>query len=224
MKKISSCLMLVLAFLFLATASFATCDGNCVQYCGNPNGSHGYCVDYVQYRLGVSQGRDAKLWQGTDGIGVNEVQVNDVAIFVFGTWGHVAVVDSVDGDYITLSEWNWGGTFIDEPCGVTNEYGTLHSPQRRILKTSVTRFWRPETIAPCESNIQITLQIVGNVGWYPNDRSCVSANAWYSIVEENGEKFATSANEGPSICWNIPYALYGVDYNVIFGTQQLTCQ
>jgi hypothetical protein len=227
MKKICSCLIGVAIFLYSVIFAQAECTGVCLQYCGNPGGSHGYCVDYIYDRLKVRQSGNAVNWIGTDGLSMDEVQVNDVAIFgatSSNPYGHVAVVDSVEGDNITISEWNFGypsNNSVELSCGVTTQYH--NTTTRTIAKSSVSRFWRPETVAPCESNIQITLQIVGNVGWYPNYLSCVSANAWYNIIEENGEKLATSANEGPTICWSIQYSLYGVDYDVIFGSQPLTC-
>jgi hypothetical protein len=226
MKEIFSFLLgILVSLLCLATISFAICDGNCVQYCGNPNGSHGYCVDYIQYRLGVSQGGDARTWTGN--ISVDEVQANDVAIFDFGSYGHVAVVDLIDGNDMVLSEWNWGGQLVPagNSCGVTNKYGTLLSTSRKIPKTSATRFWRP---SGGSNNQEAVLQYrrVGNVAWNPSSKSCLYAERWtfFNLGYPNGGQSMTSN----SICQQEEYemmmALGGVFsnwWNVIYSPSDL---
>jgi len=211
--------------LGLPISANAECSGRCYDlYCG-PSGSHGYCTDYVEHRLGARQGGDGGSWSGN--INSDDVQSNDVAIFDFGTYGHVAVVDSVsvDGEDITISEWNWGGCGTDKcdsACAVTDTYGETTS--RIIAKSAVMRFWRPNSSSDsADGKIPYTGVSEGNTSiyWTPTDVSCVNAGAWYyngtSTAYENG------------ICWDAYEELKSVNWSkyilsdwhdTFFGNQQ----
>lgn len=170
-------------FFTMLNASYvnATCSGTCYDlYCG-PNGNHGYCTDYIQHRLGVRQSGDGGNWEGN--LDSNDVEVGDVAIFDFGSYGHVAIVDSVNDDSITISEWNWGGCNTERcnpACAVTDNYGIETS--RVITKNSVTRFWRPG--ATTQRTLYRTVTDRNAYGkdiylfWTPHNVSCINAQKW----------------------------------------------
>lgn len=221
MQKTLYCLIM-LFFAGLANNSHADCTGECLQYCG-PNGSHGYCVDYIQTRLGIKQSGNACDWTGN--VSADNIQPNDVAIFnAPSPTGHVAVIDSIDGDDIFISEWNYGSKLdpAGNTCGVTNEYGRLHSPQRKISKSSVSRFWRPTGSAEAP----LPYRLVDNLAWYPPNKSCIDAERWifYSAGYPNGAQSIGYS----SICqqeeYNMIIALGGYSsdwYAIIYGTQDL---
>lgn len=74
MNKFFSCLTFAVAFFSLSGVVYAECTGDCLQYCG-PSGSHGYCVDYIQYRLGIKQDGNAGNWIGN--INASDVRPTD---------------------------------------------------------------------------------------------------------------------------------------------------
>ena len=196
-------------FIFVghACVSYATCSGRCYRlYCG-PDGSHGYCTDYIKQRTGFKHSGDAKNWPGN--ISTSEIRVGDVAVFDFGAYGHVAVVEDIDGSYITISEWNWGPCRTgkcDRTCGVTDNYHRI--TMRRIPISSVTRFWRPandHTNNPdggqtwyigahvhvihddyrCSTKMPNGKNLCWEPGLDPNEedgrRNCWNANRWYEV-------------------------------------------
>jgi len=79
MKVIRYCLLVGFILFDSTSVLFATCSKDCWQYCGVPNGSHGYCVDYVEYRVRARQSGDAGTWTGN--ICPDDVRRDDVAIF-----------------------------------------------------------------------------------------------------------------------------------------------
>ncbi len=176
----------------------ATCSGICYTlYCG-PSGSHGYCTDYVESRLGSKPAGDAKEWTAGNGfsaVQLNNVQTDDIAVFDFGTYGHVAVVDSVDGDDVTISEWNYGDTFVSAECGVTDTYG--EETTRTIQKSSVTRFLRLDPNSQNEHEVNTTAWAKsGNLAWVPLGVACQDATKWIDIT--TGNIVADKANQSVS--------------------------
>ncbi len=189
--------LFIFSVLCNSGVSYASCSGSCYDlYCG-PSGSHGYCTDYILYRRGVKQSGDAKLWHGG---GVNGgVKIGDVAIFDFGSYGHVAVVEGVDGSDIIISEWNFGGcstSTCDLACGVTDDY--KKTEVRSIPISSVTRFWRPEDRVVNNPDggityyhgdhthiIQYNYRCSNNFCWEGSgnnwDLNCYDAHTWYEV-------------------------------------------
>lgn len=176
MKKLFCFLTIVLIFC-AADILYAECDGSCAQYCNK-----GYCVDYINKQLHINKSGNAKNWLKDANVCPDDVQANDVAIFDLGKYGHVALVDYVDGDNVTLSEWNYGSKLINKECGVTNEFNTLHSPRRNIPKSSVTKFWRPNGSA-----VYTYKPIVSQLEYFwipgPYSNNCESGKAHYRIEE-----------------------------------------
>ncbi len=214
MKKMVVSFVAVMFFI-CAGDCYAECGGSCAQYCGS-----GYCTDYIFYRLGVKQQGNAKDWSGN--ISADQVRSGDVAIFDFGEWGHVAVIESVNGDEITISEWNWGVKStnpIEQSCGVTVEFGQLHSPFRTISKSTATRFWRPD-FSDDDKVLEVKVRQVGSFGWYPANKSCINAERWYRV--ENGRAIQEFGDNG--ICWSIDPIAHGVWYDVVFGSDDLPAQ
>jgi len=78
MKRIFFCLAVFFIYLGFAEVLCASCTGDCLKYCG-PNGDHGYCVDYIQFRLGTKQKGNANEWTGN--VCPDDVRRDDVAIF-----------------------------------------------------------------------------------------------------------------------------------------------
>lgn len=214
-------LVVFLAVLFIFgmnNIGNAECTSECLQYCG-PSGSHGYCVDYVRSRLGVAQTKDAGSWIGN--INFGEVRADDVAIFAptsSNPYGHVAVVDSVDGNNITVSEWNYGSVMVNSSCGVTDNYGIKTT--RTIPGSSVSRFWRPNSNSDTYQ-VQVEVRTAGNIGWYPPNKSCISAERWYRVEDVNGTKQITQMFQNGNICLGINYIGLGIWYDVIFGNNDL---
>ena len=65
----------IIAFFLLSASAIPKCLAvDCNKYFG-----HGYCTDYIQYRIGFRQSKDAGKWQGN--ISASQVRVGDVAIF-----------------------------------------------------------------------------------------------------------------------------------------------
>lgn len=206
--------ILLANFLLIATNTQATCSSECRQYCGQ-----GYCTDYIFSRLHVKQVGDAKQWKGN--ISANEVQSGDVAIFVFGKYGHVALVESVDGNYITISEWNFGScntSQCDQACGVTDNYGK--TTRRRVLVSSVTRFWRP-AISLFNDSTSITLEVrqVSDLAWYPPNKTCINAEKWMRI--KNGR--AIQEFENKAVCYGT-YIQNPLYETILLGTEDLPLQ
>lgn len=84
---------------------------------GNHQFSGGYCTDYVARNVaGVRWGGNANQWIGNaKALGV-KVDRNPVAGAILVTneskrYGHVAKIDSVSGDKVTISEWNYAGLY-----------------------------------------------------------------------------------------------------------------
>ena len=207
----------LVSFLLMVVNAQAECSSECQQYCDQA----GYCTDYIFSKLRVRQRGDAKQWKGN--ISANEVQPGDVAIFISGSYGHVAYVESVDGDNITISEWNWGAK-SDDPlkrsCGVTREFGTLHQPYRTIPKSSVTRFWRSK-LSLSNDSTPITLEArqVSNLAWYPPNKTCVNAEKWMKIQDGRAiQEFGDN-----SICYQM-YIQNPLYETILLGTGDLPLQ
>ena len=203
--------MLLVSFLLMAINAQAECSSECQQYCGQ-----GYCTDYIFSRLHVRQHGNAKQWKGN--ISSSEVQPGDVAIFISGSYGHVAYVESVDGDNITISEWNFGGCNTDrcdQTCGVTDNYG--RTTTRVVSISSVTRFWRPKLSLFNDSTpIILETRRVSNLAWYPPNKTCVNAEKWMKIQDGRAiQEFGDN-----SICYQtyIQNPIYEI---ILLGTGEL---
>jgi len=93
-------------------------DGNCISGCrpGLVDGwCHPQCVAYVVWRVGVSYGNGCDWTRAPNAwryIGGRRPQAGDVMSwpsYFMGTgiYGHVAYIESVNGNNITISESNW---------------------------------------------------------------------------------------------------------------------
>ncbi len=172
--------LIIISLLYNCNLSNA---GSCSKYLG-----HGYCTDYIKYRTGFPHSGDAGTWSGN--ISSQQIRVGDVAIFgptKTNSYGHVAVIEKIDGNYITISEWNYGkktGNKEKDACGVTQLFHKLHIPYRVIPISSVTRFWRP-------------------VNDYANnpDRSQTWYLGQHAHVIHNDYRCSTELPNGKNLCW-----------------------
>ncbi len=157
--------------------------GSCLKYLG-----HGYCTDYIKYRTGFPHSGNAGTWSGN--ISAQQIRVGDVAIFEptkTNPYGHVAVIEKVDGDYITISEWNYGkktGDKEKDACGVTQLFHKLHIPYRVVPISSVTRFWRPANDYSNNPD--------GSQTWYLGQ---------HAHVIHNDYRCSTEMPNGKNLCW-----------------------
>ncbi len=191
----------------LNSTSYATCTSECYRYCGS-NGSHGYCTDYIKYVLGVKKSGDAKNWIAGGGfinVSIDNIQINDIVIFDFGDYGHVAIVDSVNGNNITISECNYGNIMVDANCAVTNKYGIKTS--RTITKNSVTRFLRLSVNPQTETETNTTAYAnSGQLAWIPLGVDCKDAMKWIDI--ETGNVVADKSSQ--SVSGDVVCESYGI--------------
>lgn len=107
---------------------------------GNHRFAPGYCTDYVARNVaGITWGGNANQWIANSKAQGVKVDRNPVAGSVLVTsenrrYGHVAKIDSVDGDKVTISEWNFAGLYkktvrtldIDDPI----IKGVIHPNQK----------------------------------------------------------------------------------------------
>lgn len=137
-------------FLGLGAASVAVLIGNnalagtvdCSKYFGK-----GYCIDHIKNKTGKKQSGDAKNWRGN--INKTDVRKGDVAIFNFGSWGHVAYVESVTPapgkgkvvppKTVTVSEMNWKMPL--DSCLRGPNFGVVTT--RTIDVNTPAAYWRP---------------------------------------------------------------------------------
>ncbi len=187
-------MLLIFVFCFLCDKTYATCTGRCYElYCG-PNGSHGYCVDYIVQRRGFRQMGDAREWVGN--ISRDDVRMGDVAIFDFGSYGHVAIVERKMNTTITISQKNNGPCKTqrcDRACGVTDYYNQITIDTIPI--NSVSRFWRPadacvdnpdggqtcyhgETVHIIHPQYRCSNDLCWERG---GDTNCYDARRWYQV-------------------------------------------
>lgn len=179
-------LHLAVVILFSTSTECLSSDP-CSIYYGN-----GYCTDYVGHRLGEGyrQGGNAGTWSGN--IDSSDVRYNDVAIFNSPGVGHVAVVDSVNGESVTISEWNWGAGWIDENCSVTTKFGILNT--RTISMSDVDRFWRHTYRKENVENVACMYRNTGSeLCWNYND-----VNSWDNCEQGSGH-FVD--NQFESVCY-----------------------
>ncbi len=84
---------------------------------GNHTFAGGYCTDYVARNVaGVTWGGDAKNWMKNAAAQGKKVDRNPTAGAILVTneskrYGHVAKIESVNGDQVTISEWNYAGLY-----------------------------------------------------------------------------------------------------------------
>lgn len=84
---------------------------------GNHRFAPGYCTDYVARNVaGITWGGNANQWMKNAAAQGVKVDRNPVVGAVLVTnenrrYGHVAKIDSVSGDKVTISEWNYAGLF-----------------------------------------------------------------------------------------------------------------
>ena len=113
---------------------------DCSKYYGK-----GYCVDYIQQRVGRRPRGDAAKWPAN--IKNDDVRAGDVAIFrsMGGGYGHVAYVERVNLDRnrrptsINVTEMNARGPL--DKCARGPEFGKATPGNYSISK--VSGFWRP---------------------------------------------------------------------------------
>ncbi len=84
---------------------------------GNHKFASGYCTDYVARNVaGVTWGGNANQWIANAKAQGVKVDRNPVAGSILVTsenrrYGHVAKIESVSGDKVTISEWNYAGLY-----------------------------------------------------------------------------------------------------------------
>jgi len=113
---------------------------DCAKYYGK-----GYCVDYIQQKVGRRPRGDAATWPAN--INNNDVRRGDVAIFrsMGGGHGHVAYVESVNLDRnrrptsINVTEMNAHGPL--DKCARGPDFGRVTNGSYNFSKAS--GFWRP---------------------------------------------------------------------------------
>lgn len=225
--------LLRLAFWILLGISVSSVSsGNCDRWITGQDAG-GYCTDYIAIATGgYRQSGDAGNWTGN--VTSANIQPGDVAIFNSGSFGHVAYIEEVHRNSngvpstIDISEYNWGGysgqTEEEVACTVTINYG-VRTTRDGIPVSSVTRFWHPphpgETDPSTVSGNTFNVYKVGNYAWYPSDVSCINASHWYGI-DSSGKVMCSYSSS--FICYDIYRgAGLGADYNLFFGSGQLTC-
>ncbi len=136
-------LPLLLIGLFVAAFSTVVIGQDpCASYYGK-----GYCVDYIKQRLGTRPFGDPAKWRAN--VQTKDVRVGDAALFSSPTpWGHVAIVERVVYRHntaipisIDISEWNYGPSWTNKRCAVTNKFGTVN--RRNVSITSAERILAP---------------------------------------------------------------------------------
>ncbi|MBZ8180005.1 cohesin domain-containing protein [Oscillatoria salina] len=119
----------------LGTNNFGQ-EGNCTWYAYGRLKELGYTPDDIMYGYPNANQWGNVLRNGARILGNNETpQPGDVAQWLSGSAGHVAVVEKVENGFIYLSESHWGSDFDGDldGDGLTLGDGTLH----RIVKYSV---------------------------------------------------------------------------------------
>ena len=73
----------------------------------------GYCTDYVSKKLKITWRGNANRWIANakaQGYNVDKFPVpGDILVTKESRWGHVAYIESVEGDRVTFSEWTYSG-------------------------------------------------------------------------------------------------------------------
>lgn len=106
--------------------------------------SGGFCTDYVRSRLGLGRGGGELRF---DAVVAEAVRPGDVATFV--SRAHYAWVDAVRRDgqgrpiAVDLSEYNFGGCWVDRDMMVTDRYGVLSRRAGVALNEVDGGFLRP---------------------------------------------------------------------------------
>ncbi len=114
---------------------------------------HGYSTDYIKQKTGKRQRGTASYWRAN--VETRDVQPGDVVITYIARKGEsmrVAYVEDVRRDAegkvraVLVTEWN-RGTFIDEPCLVTDHFGRL-SDSKPMMLGEIEKVWRPSLPLP----------------------------------------------------------------------------
>lgn len=75
----------------------------------------GYCTDYVARKVPVTWSGNANRWvynASNQGYTVNKIpQAGAILVTSEGPLGHVAYIESVSGNKIQISEWNYSGLY-----------------------------------------------------------------------------------------------------------------
>ncbi len=107
----------------------------------------GFCIDYVEKRLGTR--RPAKTMQLTS-VKPEEVEKGDVA--VFASRAHYAYVEEVVKDRdgrpvaVNLSEYNYGDCWVDTEGMITDKYGVVNRRRGVALRAVDGGFLRPSPV------------------------------------------------------------------------------
>ncbi len=117
-------------------------EGNCTWYVYGRLKELGYRPEDAVASLGQANAKQWSAFQNGASI-ATQPQSGDIAQWTTGEFGHVAIVEKVEGDYIWISESNWS---IDKDGdqdgdGKTNGDGTLHHIVK-YHKSAVNRFIR----------------------------------------------------------------------------------
>ncbi|TSD00367.1 MAG: hypothetical protein Athens071425_624 [Parcubacteria group bacterium Athens0714_25] len=101
---------------------------------------------------------------------------------------------------------------------MTNEFGVLHNPVRTISKSSVSKFWRPNFSSDSIS-MEAQMRVVGQIGWYPANKTCINADYWARIVDNKAVQslgdYSACYEVGLGYITNPEYA------DILFGTGDL---
>ena len=139
MKKYIVVILFVMSSILFSSIGLSVYAQDCRQYYGK-----GYCTDYIKEKTGKQQSGDAKNWKG--GGKKDDVKKGDVAIFDFGSWGHVAYVEKVNKnkkgkpESVDISEKNWA-TPLDA-CAKGPNFGRK-TTRNCVALSKIDRFWRP---------------------------------------------------------------------------------
>lgn len=211
-------------FLFICVVAIAG-DLQCYSYTSTtsqfPCGTYGNCTWWAAYKrpdlatAGIHG--DAVNWYGSaSGLGfqVGSVpKVGAVAVFSNGPNGHVAYVESLEGNQsFKVSEMDWYKStgFVAGVNSATYYRGSGNTYHRNTDKgTSVQGSWilkgfiyQKESCNP--SKERCTLKVNGPIGWYPPVNDCTQASQWFNIAMVNGEKVAvgsTTKSACPLVCY-----------------------
>jgi hypothetical protein len=152
-------LVLILAFMFgtspVCSAELPVCSNRVINEVTKRVGctvgdancwltKGGMCTDYIQKMAG----RPGRVVQLNNRISPEDVRKGDVALFI--SHAHYAYVESVDRDVqgkpvaVNVSEYNYGGCWVDQDTMVTDKYMKVNKRSGIPLKSVDGGFLRPK--------------------------------------------------------------------------------
>ncbi len=185
------------------------------------------CVLYVRNETGISRAgcNDAayKCYElaKSAGYSVGSVpKVSSIIVFDKGAPhmdpdnGHVAIVKEVNGDEIIIQDSNRedyhkiGSTKIDTREFIVNGVNYILGYIYCDGDSSDT------------NSIIFETRTVGEIGWYPTNKTCINAERWFRIANYNETKRIVQEFTDNSACFLVNPVPFGV-YNILFGENDL---